>query len=320
MSEAVLLNAKFYAGQYDFSGYMNALAIDMSAETPEKTAMGDTNKTRLPGLKDTGFSLNGHFDAINPDKFMFDQMSLSNIPMTMAPTGLVGTSAFLFQPILAAYNPGGKVGDVMAFSVKGQGNNIIKGTILYPKTTKTASDTGTIMELGAVTASRIGAWMINAAGSGYSVGDVITVVQAGGSGGTLIVTAVDTGGEVLAANLITRGTGYAVATALVTTVSPNVGTGFKVNILSLSAAANLYGLLHVFSATPGDTLDVIIQSDALVGFASPLTALTFAQKAAAGYEWKTAAAPITDTFYRVSFTIAGDGSESFSFAVSIGIF
>jgi len=238
MSEAVLLNAKFYAGQYDFSGYMNALAIDMSAETPEKTAMGDTNKTRLPGLKDTGFSLNGHFDAINPDKFLFDNMSLSDIPMTMAVTGADETACFLFQPNISAYSPGGKVGDVMAFSVKGQGNGaLIKGTILFPKTTKTASDTGTIMELGAV-----------------------------------------------------------------------------------GAAQKLYGLLHVFAGSAGDTLDVIIQSDALVGFGSPTTVLTFTQIAGVpGYEFKTADGPITDTFYRVSFTIAGT-DESFLFAVAMGIF
>lgn len=236
MSEAVWKNCKFYAGAYDFSGYNNALAVDYSADTPEATAMGDTAKTRLPGLLDVGFSLNGFTVYANPDKWFYDNMSLSDTPMTMAATGADETACFLFQPILAAYTPGGKVGDTMAFSVKGNGNGkLIKGTILYPKTTKDASDTGTIMELGAVT-----------------------------------------------------------------------------------AAQKVYAILHVFAASAGDTLDVIIQSDALEGFGSPETKITFAQKAAIGSEYKTASGAITDTWWRVSFTIAG-ADPSFQFAVSMGI-
>jgi hypothetical protein len=299
---------------------LNALGIDMSADAPEASAMGLGTKRRLPGLKDTGFSLNGYFDAENPDLFLYTQVGLSNIPMTMAETGADGGACFIFQPVLAQYSPGGKVGDVYAFTVKGNGkSDLIQGTILYPKTTKTSSDTGTEMHLGAVTTSRIGTWAINAAGSGYSINDIITVVQAGGSGGTLIVKKVDTGGEVLEANLLTMGTGYAVATALVTTVSPNVGTGFKVNIISLNPASKAYALLHVFSASSGDTLDVKVQSDVDDTFASATDVITFTQATAAGSELKTADGPVTDTWWRVSFTIAGNGSESFSFAVSFGI-
>lgn len=321
MSEAVWKSAKFFAGGYDFSTKLNALAIDYSAETPEKTAMGDLNKTRLPGLKDVGFSLNGHTDSINPDKWFWDNMSLSQTPMTMAETGLVGTQAYLFQPNIASYSPGGKVGDVYAFSLKGSGNGqLIRGTILYPKTTKTSSDVGTAKELGAVVSSRIGTWSINAAGSGYSLADIITVVQGGGSGGTLIVTKIGGGGQVQGAVLLTPGAGYAKATALVTTVAPSGGTGFKVNIVSLNPATHLHAMLHVFAASAGDTLDVIIQSDTSSGMSSPMTALTFVQVAAIGSQYLTAAAPIADTFYRVSFTIAGNGSESFTFAVSVGIF
>jgi len=320
MSEAVWKNAKFFAGQYDFSGKLNALGLDYSAETPEKTAMRDVNKTRLPGLKDIGFSLNGHFDAENPDKWFFDNMSLSQVPMTMAETGLDAGACFIFQPILAQYSPGGKVGDVMAFSVKGNGNgDLIKGTILYPKTTKTASDTGTEQQLGSVSTNRIGTFTISAAGSGYSIADTLTVVQVGGSGGTLRVNTVGGSGEVLTATLITPGNGYAIAAGLATTVSPNNGSGCELDILTLGKDQQVHALLHVFSASAGDTLDVKVQSDVDDTFASATDVITFAQATAAGSELKTADGPVTDTWWRVSFTIAGNGSESFSFAVSFGI-
>jgi len=236
MSEAVWKNCKFYAGAYDFSGNMNALGLDYSAETPERTAMGDTGKTRLPGLLDVGFSLNGNVQHPDPDLWLFNNMSLADTPITMAETGADQGPAFLFQPILAQYTPGAKIGEVMAFSVKGSGDGkLISGSILYPKTIKTASDTGVIRQLSAV-----------------------------------------------------------------------------------SATQTLYAILHVFAVSAGDTLDVIIQSDALEAFGSPETKITFAQKSAIGSEYKTAAGEITDTWYRVSFTIGG-ADPSFTFAVSIGI-
>jgi hypothetical protein len=320
MAESVLLNGKCYLNEFDLSGQMNAIAADMSAESPESTAMGVTSKQRLPGLKDSKVSLNGFFDS---DLFpWFEKIgAVTNPAMTIADTGADNTPCFMFRPVVAKYSPGGKVGDVYAYKVEGEGNGpFVQGTILLPKLARTSTNAGTGRLLGAVSASRIGTWAINSAGSGYSVADVITVVQAGGSGGTLIVSKVNSiTGAVEEARLLTAGTGYAVANALVTTVSPNVGTGFKVNIVSLSPAGKVYGLLHVFSATPGpDTLDVVVQSDSANTFLSPTDVITFAQKTAAGHEWKEAAGPITDTWWRISYTIGG-GSPSFTFAVAIGI-
>ena len=225
MSEAVWKNCKFYAGGYDFSGWLNALGIDYSSDTPDATTMGALAKRRLPGLVDLGFSLNGQVDYINPDKYMYDQIGLSEIPITMSQTGADGTISYLYKPLVAQYTPGASIGEVMAFSVKGEGTSrLVRGLMLYPKTTKTSSSTGTI-----------------------------TLIKA------------------------------------------------------VAAGEKLYAILHVFSASAGDTLDVIVQSDELVGFGSPATVITF-----------TADGPITDTYYRVSFTIGGV-DPSFSFAVSLGI-
>jgi hypothetical protein len=97
------------------------------------------------------------------------------------------------------------------------------------------------------------------------------------------------------------------------------GTAFQ---LGAGTGKTLYGSLHVISASASDTLDVIIQSDALEAFGSAAAKITFTQVAlgAGGggtYEWKTAAGD-GDDWYRVNYTIAGAG-PSFIFAVFLGL-
>ena len=70
-------------------------------------------------------------------------------------------------------------------------------------------------------------------GSGYSVNDVLTVVQSGGSGCTVTVTSV-AAGVVDGVSLTTGGTGYEVANNLATTVAPAGGTGCLINIVTLT--------------------------------------------------------------------------------------
>ncbi len=69
----------------------------------------------------------------------------------------------------------------------------------------------------------------NAAGEDYVVGEVVTVVKAGASGGTLQITEVNEAtGAVETFVVLTRGTGYSVAAGLATTGGS--GTGFTVDI------------------------------------------------------------------------------------------
>lgn len=92
---------------------------------------------------------------------------------------------------------------------------------------------------------------INAGGTGYSVNDVLTIVQVGASGGTATVTQVNAG-VVTAVSLAAKGIGYSAASGLSTTVSPAGGTGCKVNILTVAinlnqqwAAENLLAVSHM---------------------------------------------------------------------------
>lgn len=76
---------------------------------------------------------------------------------------------------------------------------------------------------------------INAGGTGYGVGDVLTITQSGASGGQVTVATVDGSGVILTLEsaITARGTGYATGTGLATTVSPSGGTGATINITAV---------------------------------------------------------------------------------------
>lgn len=235
MARQIWLNCQAWLAEHDLSGIMNAPALEVSADTPEKTVFGDVAKTRLGGLVDISAAVNGYFDG-SLDGAVFDRLGLIDSVLTMAPDNVDFARAYFFKPAMAKYSPSGKIGDVCAFKVEGKGNGrLIRGNILLPKLARTTSGGGTGRELGAVLATQ-----------------------------------------------------------------------------------KVYAALHVFAASAGDTLDVVVQSDALNTFLSPADVLTFTQITAVGHEWKEVAGAITDTWWRISYTIAGV-DPSFNFAVVCGI-
>ena len=75
------------------------------------------------------------------------------------------------------------------------------------------------------------------AGTGYVVGDLVTIVKAGASGGTVRVSTIGGSGAVTGITLVTAGTGYADASSLTTT--GGTGTGLEVDISSIGESALL---------------------------------------------------------------------------------
>lgn len=106
---------------------------------------------------------------------------------------------------------------------------------------------------------------LNNGGSGYSVDDVLTVVQSGGSGGTITITSV-AAGVVDGISLTTGGVGYVVENALSTTVAPPGGTGCKINITVLMYAnLDSVEVLEHIHLTGGDGFSAA-QASATVDF------------------------------------------------------
>lgn len=73
---------------------------------------------------------------------------------------------------------------------------------------------------------------IGAAGTGYVVGNILTVVQSGGSNGKIYVDSIGGGGSVATYHIYDNGSGYSVANGLSTTGGS--GTGFTLNITKVS--------------------------------------------------------------------------------------
>lgn len=104
------------------------------------------------------------------------------------------------------------------------------------------------------------------------------------------------------------------------TARTSTGNGTAVEYVAVAAAQKLYASLHVLSVsgTSTPTLTVTVESDT-TGFPSATSRIAFDAATAVGGQWKSVAGAITDTFYRVSWTISGS-SPSFLFCCAVGVF
>lgn len=127
-------------------------------------------------------------------------------------------------------------------------------------------------------------------------------------------------GEMFGFSVRAEGKGRLVrGTILLNSALTATGNSTPTLLGAVSAAQKVYAVMHVLAvagATP--TLDVKLQSDDASGFLSPIDRIVFAQMTQPGAQFLSAAGPITDTYWRLSWTIAGT-SPSFLVLVSVGI-
>lgn len=104
------------------------------------------------------------------------------------------------------------------------------------------------------------------------------------------------------------------------TARTSTGTGTGMQLGAVTTGKRLYAALHVLSvAGTTPSITARIESDADNTFASPTTQLTFTAATAGGGEaLRTTGNAITDTWFRVAWTISGT-TPSFLFATSFGI-
>lgn len=103
------------------------------------------------------------------------------------------------------------------------------------------------------------------------------------------------------------------------TARSTTGTGTITQLGAVATGRSMYVSLHVVSAS-GTTpsLTVAIQSAATVGFGSPTTRATFTAATTPGGQVTRITGPVTDEYWRVSYTISGT-TPSFLFACAAGI-
>lgn len=102
------------------------------------------------------------------------------------------------------------------------------------------------------------------------------------------------------------------------TASAN-GTGRQ--LVDVDSGQYLYAVMLILAVSGTDpTLDMVIQSDDNAGFTSASDRITFAQQTAVGAVWATrVAGPITDDYWRASWTIGGTDDPSFTVFIGLAI-
>jgi len=100
----------------------------------------------------------------------------------------------------------------------------------------------------------------------------------------------------------------------------STGTGTAVQYVAASASQFVYATLHVLSVsgTASPTITVKVQSSVDNTFASPTDRITFTAATAVGAQISRLAGAVTDTWYRVSYTISGT-NPSFLFLAAVGV-
>ena len=115
MGEEVLQNAKVIVNYYDISGWTNQINLAYGAEVKDITALGDTARTKLAGLKTVEVTGQGYYVAPQPDQNFFGQVGLNADQVALLASGSAGAKAFAFEGGKSAYSPGGTIGDVHSF-------------------------------------------------------------------------------------------------------------------------------------------------------------------------------------------------------------
>lgn len=93
-----------------------------------------------------------------------------------------------------------------------------------------------------------------------------------------------------------------------------------VQLGAVTAGQRVYAAIHVLSSSGSSpTLDVIVESDDNGGMSSPTTRASFTQATGSTSQFISAAGAITDDYWRVSWTIGGSATPTFSFVVAVGI-
>lgn len=131
-----------------------------------------------------------------------------------------------------------------------------------------------------------------------------------------------THGELAMGMLGGNGSGVAVRGACLhppSTARTSSASGTAIEIGAVAATQRMYGALHVTSTSgTSEQLTVKLQSSATEG-GSYTDRVTFTTATDVTYQWSSVAGAVTDTWWRVSWTISGSDTPTFEFAVVAGV-
>ena len=243
MGHFVQKSCKLWLDGFDFSGDINAIAINYEADEVEDTHFGDSTHIFLGGglLKfDAQFEGGINLGTTTVEGTNFSNVGTGDTPVTIGlDTGADGEIGYTMKSLTRGFSWGEKIGALQKYSVSLSASNerLVRGTIMH-NATRTSTANGTARQLGAV-----------------------------------------------------------------------------------AAGQSVYATLHVLAPVSGTspTLDVVVASAAADSWPGT-SRITFNRKTAIGSQFATpVAGSITDTWWRVQYTIGGSNTPTFPFVVIIGI-
>lgn len=160
MSVIALINTRIFGGAADLTGFSNKVSLMAEVEALDATTFGGTGwRQRAGGLSDASGSVEGFWDAGDPSKTddrLWADLAKAN-PWTFAPDGAaVGQLTYLTRMVQKNYKPGAGVGELFTFATDLVGDEpLARGAVLHDAgTARTATGTGTVVQLGAVGAGQ----------------------------------------------------------------------------------------------------------------------------------------------------------------------
>lgn len=160
MASLVFKDAKIFVAGHDFTGQMNAVAMEYAADMLDETTFGVTARIRKGGQSRVNVSASGLWDASATtavDPVLFARVGTADLPTAIVPEGgTPGLRAFMVRAINAEYKVGAEIGNLLPFDVAFQGSGghaPIQGWLLY-NASATNNVTGTAFNIGAVGASQ----------------------------------------------------------------------------------------------------------------------------------------------------------------------
>lgn len=192
MSIFALTNAVIYVGGNDMTGVSNKLSASTKVAELDVTTFGSDYVTRIGGMRDASMMVSGFADfAQSFDADAITNLGGSALTCTFGPTGADVSTAYFFNGLQSDYKAvDSAVGDAAGYELSvsnAQGTaatvpGLVRGVFLLPKSTKTSTGTGTVNQLGAVSATQrvYAACHVFTAGASATV-KVQSAATAGGS-------------------------------------------------------------------------------------------------------------------------------------------
>lgn len=161
MSKTILVNVRCFAAGVDLTSQSNKIELSGEIEDKDTTNYGSNGwKECIGGLGSAELSGEGQWEAGDATKV--DDASWAHlgtvIPWSVSAnnSAAVGELAYFMAALRSDYTLGGSVGDVAPWTGTGKSNTpLVRGQFAHPPgTARTASGTGTGLQLGAVASGK----------------------------------------------------------------------------------------------------------------------------------------------------------------------